>query len=66
MKYLYSVKGCSHCDINSKCNEKNSEATIMAAIRRFENHENGTRVWETLCKDFVRHDSQEVQEVQKE
>jgi hypothetical protein len=60
MKYLYAVKGCSHCDSRGTCSDKNSEATLLAAVKRFEQRESGGQIWEAACKGFTRKDSEEV------
>ena len=47
MRYLYSVKGCSHCDIREGCDIKDHKANLVRDLR----HVDG---WETFCADFMR------------
>ena len=64
MKYLYGVKGCSHCGGNAECPKelKGSRANLIQMVRG----EDGTgmkphvmrdrdgREWLTFCGDFTR------------
>jgi len=53
MKYLYSIKGCSHCDLREKCIYKNSPVNLSPKLRILKDSR-GT--WETYCMDFTRED----------
>jgi hypothetical protein len=55
MKFLYSAKGCSHCDNRGECTKKNSESNLTKESRKIEEmKDNLKRTWETLCRDFTR------------
>lgn len=53
MRYLYAIKGCSHCDSRADCPKKlkQSEANLLDQVRIIEE---GRRHWATRCKDFFR------------
>ena len=53
MKFLYGVKGCSHCDSRGYCPKelKNSEANLTKQPGLIE--DNGGK-WVFYCKDFLR------------
>lgn len=55
MKFLYSVKGCSHCDNRVVCTKKNSESTLSKEVRKIDEMKDDIkRMWETFCRDFTR------------
>ena len=55
MKFLYSVKGCSHCDNREVCTKKNGELNMAKEVRKIEEMKNGLKIiWETFCIDFTR------------
>ena len=51
MKFPYSAKGCSHCDLRQVCDLKISEANVDESFREIRE---GQKVWWTMCKDFFR------------
>ena len=53
MKFLYAVKGCSHCDSRQDCPKelKNSDANLSVLAKIIEE---GTQRWTSFCKDFYR------------
>ena len=53
LKFLYGVKGCSHCDSNSDCPKelKNSEINLLPSVRVVDD---GRGFWETFCADFLK------------
>jgi hypothetical protein len=55
MKFLYSAKGCSHCDNRGVCSKKNSESNMAKEVKKVEEMRDSLkRTWETLCRDFTR------------
>ena len=55
MKFLYSIKGCSHCDNRIVCIKKNSESNMAKEVRKIEEMRDSLRItWETFCMDFTR------------
>jgi len=53
VKFLYAVKGCSHCDSREDCPKKlkNSMANLLDSPREVIE---GVRIWITFCSDFFR------------
>jgi len=53
LKYLYGVKGCSHCDSNGDCPKelKNSDINLRSSPRKIKE---GQKEWTTFCSDFIR------------
>lgn len=53
MKFLYAVKGCSHCDSREYCPKelKNSEANLTSQPGLIVDR---GRKWVFYCKDFLR------------
>lgn len=53
MKFLYAVKGCSHCDSREYCpmKLKNSEINLLKQPRQIKEDR---RKWISYCKDFHR------------
>ena len=53
MKYLYGVKGCSHCDSRVDCPKelKNSDINLRSSPRKIKE---GQKEWTTFCSDFIR------------
>jgi len=54
LRFLYAVKGCSHCDSNRDCPKKlkNSKANLAEKPRTID--EGGNKKWVTYCSDFYR------------
>jgi len=53
MKFLYGVKGCSHCDMRGECTNKNSKVNLLEkAVSHPSLFVNKT--WESACSDFVK------------
>lgn len=59
MKFLYSAKGCSHCDSRPDCPRelKNSDANLLKTPRIVKERQKlrmRTLEWITYCADFFR------------
>ena len=54
MRFLYAVKGCSHCDSRQDCPKelKRSPANLAEKPRKID--EGGLKTWITYCRDFYR------------
>ena len=54
MKFLYCVKGCSHCDSREDCpiELKRSDQNLLDSPRTIE--EAGGLTWVSYCSDFYR------------
>jgi len=54
LRFLYAVKGCSHCDSRQECPKqlKNSKANLAEKPRTID--EGGNKRWVTYCSDFYR------------
>ena len=51
MKFLYAVKGCSHCGLRESCDLKNHRANLQDEVRVIREEK---RTWWSRCKDFFR------------